>query len=201
MRQAFEMADSFGVEHLERALTNAGQCDGDPQSSKQLLHRDRSQAWVRCLADELRSMFTDANIRVFCKADDRNREEFGLNELLYDVCVCRTETCPSARHRKSLRYVTAALWQVESEFARDSHEAVKDFNKLVIGSADNKLFIGPRLGSSEIDGYLKTLLRVALCCTGNVYVAMVPHPGDWGTDGERVLLWQLADQRWQPLAG
>jgi len=94
------------------------------------------------MAEEFRKLYPEPDVRVFCKWDDCNRGEFGLNELLYDVCVCRTETCLSARQGKTLRYVTKALWQVESEFARDSYEAVKDFNKLVIGSAENKLFVG-----------------------------------------------------------
>ena len=143
-------------------------------------------------------MFATSDVRVFHKADDPNRAEFGLNELLYDICVCQTATCSSARQGKELRFVTKALWQVESEFARDSSEAVKDFNKLVIGAAENKLFIGPRLGAATEAAYLETLLPAARCCAGNVYVALVPHPGEWGASHSDVALWRLNAGNWQP---
>jgi hypothetical protein len=142
-------------------------------------------------------MIPDPAVRVFHKGDAENRADFGLNELLYDVCVCQTAACPSARQGKTLRYVTKALWLVESEFARDSGEAVKDFNKLVIGSAENKLFIGPRVSAQTESAYLDALLPVAGCCGGNVYVALVPHPADWGVSGDEVVLRCFVSGTWQ----
>src|SRR5215210_6784270 len=134
------------LDHLRRALKNATACDspGSPELlSAQSLHQQRSSEWVRCLAHELTTLVAqDADVRVLFRNNDveANREDFGLNELLYDVCIVRTAEHPSARGGRMLRYVTGGLWLVESEFARDSAQAVKDFNKLVIGRADNKLF-------------------------------------------------------------
>jgi hypothetical protein len=131
------------VEHLKRALVHPSQCGVPDPPSPGSLHQARSSEWVRCLAGELKQLYADSpDVRVFHKGDGGNREDFGLNELLYDVCVCQTAPCASARQGKTLRHITRALWQVESEFARDSFEAVKDFNKLVLGAAENKLFIG-----------------------------------------------------------
>jgi hypothetical protein len=67
-------------------------------------------------------------VRVFSKHHTGNRLDFGLNELLYDVLVCRIGRVLSAVHRKELLYIDQALWQVESEFACDSGQALKDLN-------------------------------------------------------------------------
>jgi hypothetical protein len=189
------------VEHLTRALSEATRCSVPSDAPLQALHQARSREWVRCLAGELKRLYSDdPDVRVFHKGDDANRAEFGLNELLYDVCVCRTAECPSARQGKTLRYVTKALWQAESEFARDSAEALKDFNKLVIGAADNKLFVGPRLTVAAAESaYLEALLPAARSCTGAVYSAFVPHPDAWPTPEAGVIAWRLTDGRWQPV--
>jgi hypothetical protein len=155
---------------------------------------------VRCLAGELQRLYADErDVRVFYKGDAQHREDFGLNELLYDVCVCQTATCSSARQGKTLRYVTKALWQVESEFARDSSESMKDFNKLVIGAAENKLFVGPRLGDTAAEAaYLETLLPAAQCCgAGAIYAALVPHPDAWQGSEASVAAWRLTNGQWQ----
>ena len=190
------------AELLERALADAGKCVSSDGKSPQALHAARSRAWVKCLGEQLRALCSEPDVRVFCKSDDCNREEFGLNELLYDVCVCRTETCSSARGTKTLRYVTKALWLVESEFARNSYEAVKDFNKLVIGAAENKLFVGPRLGEREEAQYLEALLPVARCSAehgANVWLAMVAHPDAWGEAGVGVKLSRIDGDAWRTL--
>jgi hypothetical protein len=135
------------------------------------------------------------NVRVFTKYDETNKPEFGLNELLYDVCIVETDTCISAGNRKQLRYITRAIWQVESEFAADSSEAVKDFNKLVIGSAENKLFIGPHLSDATGPAYRSALLPVARRIPG-VYLAHVPHPSEWRAERGDTSLWQLRNDEW-----
>ena len=201
------------LDHLRRALKNATACDapGSPDPlSLQGLHQQRSSHWVQCLAAELRTLIRggqegdDGDVRVFYRKDETNRADFGLNELLYDVCICTTAEHPSARGGRTLRYVTEALWLVESEFARDSFQAVKDFNKLVIGHAANKLFIGPRLGADDELGYLAALLPVARASAHNgassVYAALVPHPGEWTTaDIADVTLRRYTGAGWEAL--
>ena len=176
----------------------------------QSLHQRRSGEWVRCLAHELKTLVAHGeegdDVRVLFRnnPDEQNRADFGLNELLCDVCICRTAQHPSARGGRTLRYVTGALWLVESEFARDSSQAVKDFNKLVIGHAANKLFIGPRLGAADEEGYLNALFPVARASAANgsssVYAALVPHPGEWATpDVADVTLHRYARAGWETL--
>jgi len=112
------------------------------------------------------------------------------------VLVCRVGRVPSAAHRKEMLYIDQALWQVESEFARSSGQALMDFNKLVLGSAEHKLFVGPRVHDEA--RFLNVLLPAACRCSGKVYTALVPHPGTWAEDGSGVSLWSLSGGRWRP---
>src|SRR5687768_16474533 len=207
MSPVFDMVPAMlTLDHLRRDLKKATTCDS-PESpsllSMQSLLQQRSGEWVRCLAAELRTLVKDDDdVRVFYRKDETNRADFGLNELLYDVCICRTAEHPSARGGRTLRYVTEAVWLVESEFARDSFQAVKDFNKLVIGRAENKLFIGPPLGPADEAGYLAALLPVAAAAAegaSRVYVALVPHPGEWAPEMSDVTLRRYAPAGWDTL--
>src|SRR5262245_13437106 len=179
------------VDLLEAALKSAyDDCEKLRGLSAQQKHSKRSQAWVQCLGKQLKTIVQGKNIVVFCKADSTNREKFGLNEMLYDVSICETDEC-TAPGGKTLRFITQAIWQVESEFAPNAREAVKDFNKLVIGCADYKLFIGPQVSAKKLKGYLAALLPVACCCgPSKVYLAMVPHPGKWNGRAGQIAMWE-----------
>jgi hypothetical protein len=161
-------------------------------------HHARSLAWVSSLAAAFENHFAgDIAIRVLTRYDDRHRAEFGLNELLYDISVVRVATVPAARRQVDLIYVKNVLWQVESEFARNSREAVFDFNKLVLGSAKNKLFIGPNV--DDPDRFLGVLLPAAQACTGKVYAALVPHPDRWEQSDLAIRAHLLRQRRWVSL--
>ncbi|OGO06059.1 MAG: hypothetical protein A2Y73_01175 [Chloroflexi bacterium RBG_13_56_8] len=166
--------------------------------SLQILHRARSREWVETLADGFRQYYqSDERVCVFSKHNDSLRKKFGLNELLYDIFVCRVGVVESARHKKELLYVREALWQIESEFARDSRQALVDFNKLVLGSARNKLFIGPQV--SDPESFLGVLLPAACACAGSVHISLIPHPRDWDKGEYSINLWKLVSGRWEPL--
>lgn len=172
-------------------------CDGQTTGvTTGVLHQLRSRKWVESLADQFRSAFPgDDLIRVFSKGHDRNRCDFGINELLYDVLVCRTDKVTSCQQGKVLRFIQEALWQVESEFARDSGEALADFNKLVLGSARNKLFIGPHVHNPQ--AFLNVLIPPAKACSGSVFAALVPHPDSWDQPtNHKVDLWQFPGTGW-----
>ncbi|MBA2680477.1 MAG: hypothetical protein H0U76_19040 [Ktedonobacteraceae bacterium] len=160
------------------------------------LHRARAQAWIKNLAKNFQKEYADA--RVFSKYDHLNRPDFGLNEYLHDILVCRLAPAASASHGKKLFYIKDVLWQVESEFARDSRQALIDFNKLVLGSAQDKLFVGPQVNNPET--FLGVLLNAACACTGTVYVALVSHPDEWGRKPDWIDVWKLLDQQWVPVA-
>jgi hypothetical protein len=180
---------------LTTALTGAQAAVGELPTQTQL-HRARSRAWVRALAAEFRRHYSDDAVRVFTQSDPDNRPEFGCNELLHDITVVRTALVAAPRHKKELRYIDRVLWQVESEFARNGREALYDFNKLVLGGADAKLFVMPDV--YDQDSFLRTLLAPATACTGQVYTARVPHPDRWETSSISVRLWELDEtQHWR----
>ena len=98
-----------------------------PEYSKQKIHALRSQNWVESLAVSFRKVYNkDVNVRVFSKYHTENRKEFGLNELLYDISVCKINYTESPKHKTKLAYIEKALWLVESEMAKDTRQLVYD---------------------------------------------------------------------------
>ena len=169
----------------------------DKETDLKLIHRDRSKNFVESLAGKMREHYRNSrNIFVLSKHSKHQQREFGLNELLFDILVCETDQVTSSDRKMPLTYITKAIWQIESEFARNSREALYDFNKLVLGASENKLFIGPQV--SNHDRYLKTLEKPASHCDSNTYVALVPHPANWKQVSLEVRLWEFKDG-WQPI--
>ncbi len=176
---------------LQESLVLA-QAEPDKGDSTQKRNQNRSRSWVSILAAQLKAQYsTNSDIRVFSKYDKANRKDFGLNELLYDIVVCRVDEVASSTHKKKLYYIKDTIWQVESEFAHDSRQALIDFNKLVLGSAQNKLFIGSQVRKGKEDLLLNVLKPAARVCTGHVYVALIPHPAKWKDINGSVKLWSM----------
>lgn len=174
------VADNDLLQVIHRAFERAVALAVDITMPLGRQNAKRSQNWVTCLRNEFDAAYHEAGdkaVRAFCKACRDNKVDFGLNELLHDVCVCRVATVPSRTHNKPLMFVTDVLWQVESEFRSSGTEAIKDFNKLILGSAQNKLFVGPL--TNDPDGDLAVLTEPAKHCTGEVYVAFIAHPKVW----------------------
>ncbi len=176
---------------LQDSLTSA-QAKPNKGKSPQEINQNRSRSWVNTLAEQLKTVYkAELDVMVFSKYDRSHRKDFKLNELLYDIVVCRVDEVASSTHKKKLYYIKEALWQVESEFAHDSRQALIDFNKLVLGSAQNKLFIGPQVRKGGELSLLNVLKRAAIACTGSVYVALVPHPAKWKDTNSDVRLWSM----------
>jgi hypothetical protein len=178
-----------------QAAFEAARSEPRHEVTPQALHAARSRAWVDALGVELRRVYADDDtVRVFTKGDRSNRRDFGLTELLYDVCVCRVAPVPSAAQGKTLWYVREPLWQVESEFAKNSFEALKDFNKLVLGAAPTKVFVGPQVHDEE--AFIGVLLPAAMRCSGTVHCVLVPHPSEWDVPSLPLVLHTLVGDRW-----
>lgn len=176
---------------LQNSLTLA-QAEPDKGKSLQEINQNRSRSWVNTLAEQLQNVYkAESSVTVFSKYGHSHRNDFRLNELLYDIVVCRVDEVASSTHKKKMYYIKETLWQVESEFAHDSRQALIDFNKLVLGSAQNKLFIGPQVRKGREQSFLNVLKPAALACTGNVYVALVPHPAKWKDTDSAVRLWSM----------
>jgi hypothetical protein len=179
---------------LKESLTKAVD-EWMEKAASERAHHAMSSTWVETLASAFRTYYqNDHSVRVFSKGFQGNASEFGLNELLYDILVCRAEGILSAKQGKRLQYFSECIWQVESELARDSRDAMLDFNKLVIGGARKKLFIGPLVDDPL--AYLDVLLPAAKVCSGDVYVALIPHPEVWSAGKQSIRLWEL-DGQWR----
>jgi hypothetical protein len=184
---------------LERSFTEARntirteQVPGIPLGT---LHRERSKEWIKHLGTNLPELVEDGtNVHALYKHNEASKEMFGLDELLFDILICRTGSIDEPG--RVFTYIVQALWQVESEFAKNRRAALADFNKLVLGSGDNKLFIGPQ--SPHNQKFLETLLFPARACTGNIYIAFIPHPETWDKEEYQIDVWKLVDEQWQVL--
>ena len=168
----------------------------DEGAKPQVIHKKRSENFVEGLAAELRERHAErGDISVFSKYYKGNKKRHGLNELMYDVAVCETKQVPSATGRFELTYVSSLVVAIESEMATNSREALYDFSKLVMGTARTNLFVGPQV-ADEIP-YLDTLGPAADCCSGETFVALVPHPSQWQRDGKtEVRLWFRRPGKW-----
>jgi len=162
------------------------------------LHRAMSQNFVRLFAKSLRSQYpAEAKIAVMSKDIGGHRLDFGMNELLFDIAVFEWDTTSAiASKKKELQFATKGLLIVESEMAKDSRAALHDFNKLILGNAQNKLFIGPLVAKGA--AYRKTLEGPARHCTGQLQLAAIQHPRDWSQFASKsVELWAWDCEQWQ----
>jgi hypothetical protein len=174
---------------LQEALKQA-KLKPDKGSTAKNINMNRSQYWVDALAAQFKKCYEgDSEIRVFSKNDYSHRKDFGLNELLYDILVCRVGEVESPVHKKKLCFIKEVLWQVESEFAHNTRSSLIDFNKLVLGSGKNKLFIASQVKKGTENVFLRVLKPAAGYCSGDVYVGMIPHPSKWADAGGDVHLW------------
>lgn len=163
----------------------SAQAKYDAGDSKQKKHSNRSRNWVEALAHNFREHFEagadkpESDMRVFSKYYDGNQADFGLNEFLFDIFVCKVGTVISAKQNRILYYIRESIWEVESELKPDSKQALIDFNKLLVGTAPNKLFVGPLMSKDSVDRYLDVLRVAATVSRGTMYIALVPHPSEW----------------------
>jgi len=146
------------------------------------LHKERSKRFVEELADEFRKEFpVEKKFRVFSKHFNENRYDFGLNELLYDILVCETDSVLSASRKYNLFYIKNAKYMIESEFDESNSKAILiDFNKLVLGNAEVKILVTSRTGDTSF--FIEPLKAPAEYCNGDIFIASVPHPKKWADD-------------------
>ena len=178
------------VKQLLREALQQAQSEPDTGKTTQEINLNRSRSWVKALAEQFNRRYEGAtDIRVLTKSDYSNRRDFGLIELLYDILVCRVGEVESSVHKKKLSFIKEVIWQVESELAHNTRSALLDFNKLILGSGKNKLFIASQVKRGTENRLLKVLQPAAQYCTGDVYVGMIPHPSSWVDTDNGIHLW------------
>ena len=161
-----------------------GDVEGDARRDR---NRKRSAKWVDRLAGRFANQYKGVRYRVFWSANKENRQQFGRNEMLFDIAVCSVSTTPSRQQRaQPLEFIAQCHWQIESEFSRtNTREIVIDMSKLVMGSAENKLFVAAHRTGNEEYGILEQCSEIAGRCTGRVYFCFVSHPDDWEPERRR----------------
>ena len=163
------------------------------KKAKEKPNRCKAEIWVNCLGKGFRRHYEGSSQAVFWRGNGNNKNDFGLNELLFDISVCETAKVSSIVKEDQLTFVAGCYWQVESELNdSNSREFTKDFSKLVMGRSENKLFV-----SSYLDKHRKA--AETLCssmaphCQGNLYLCFIPHPRAWDgpQSGPELLKWAV----------
>ena len=169
-------------------------------TSPESLARARERAFVKTLATQLESAYEGEESRVFSAYGRGNRPDFGSEQLLFDIEVCRVATANSAhRKQESFYYITEALWQIEIELSQDWRQVVFAMNRLCCGAAANKLIVAAQSADAN-DIFLETLEPGAASCGGNVFLATISHPRNWEDEEEPLKVWQIADSKWQAVS-
>ncbi|MCY4404732.1 MAG: hypothetical protein OXC15_00070 [Rhodospirillaceae bacterium] len=170
-------------------------------STQQETNRERSRAWIRSLAERFREHYEGDRYRVFSLGNKKNREQFGLNELLFDLAVCSVSSTKSLeRQPRDLPFIARCHWQIESEFSRqNTRDLIVDMSKLVMGAAENKLFVASHRGDRERD-VLDQCAPIAACCGGRVHFCFVSHPDVWENDPESPVLHEWIAGGWVEVA-
>src|ERR1041385_2659198 len=99
------------TKRIIRESLTAANAKRDKGSSERIKHRNRSKMFVESLAMKLREYYAGEGIFVLSRHSPDHRREFGLNELLYDILVCKTDQVRSRSENGNLTYVTGAIWQ------------------------------------------------------------------------------------------
>lgn len=182
------------------AQTEPLRADSGARAAQQL-HADRSRQWVDQLACALLRRYPAPDHAVFWRSSNEQnahlleqRRQYGLNELLCDILVCRTEPGVGPHGRRYLRH---AEWAIESEFSGYGRAVLLDCSKLHLMRASNKLFVCSR--SSGIEA----LLRESAWRQPDerFYLAQLPHPKDWAVGAPSPRLWEVDTTRsWRDIA-
>ena len=161
------------------------------QGSEMDRNKKRAKMWVESLANNLKEA-VDKDALMFYKGYEENKEQFGLTEYLHDILICTTEVAGRRENGKDLLAIKRVIWQVESELiaSRDTRELLTDFNKLTLGSAQNKLFVMSHAETIGNEKLIKFFAKPASFCSGNLYLAFIPHPGVWTTSKDKAEVYE-----------
>ncbi len=161
------------------------------------LARARERAFIKAVTTQFVDAFAADDVRVFSPVSRANRDDFGADQLLYEIEICRVAFAEAGgRNADQFAYVCSALWQIEIEFSLDWRDAIIALNRLCCGGAENKLLIAAQRERGQ-DDFLATVQPVASACAGEVFLALITQPRDWDDGDGSVDVMRLGeDDNW-----
>ena len=93
-------------------------------------------------------------------------------------------------------YVREVLWQVAVELGPDARATLQALNRLIVGSASNKLLVGPLQGDAT--SILSILQPAAAACSGQLFLALAPPDG---APDASPRMWRFRGGRWDLYPG
>ena len=91
-------------------------------SDRQTSNRKRSTKWIDSLATRFAEHYAGRRYRLFWSGNDGNREQFGINEILFDLAVCSVSAAYARSDLFERRRTLMADWAhyLTHERAKDS---------------------------------------------------------------------------------
>lgn len=168
-------------------------------TSVRSLARARERAFTKALIAQLQREFDGEDHRVFATTQRGNAADFGSNQLLHDIAVCRIGAGETAeRKSEDFHFIAQALWQIEIDFSREWRQALYALNRLNCGGAADKLLITARLARSQAQ-FLNTMRAPGAAVAGTLYLAFVAHPADWDDDADAPQVWRIVEDEWDEI--
>ena len=163
-----------------------------------LSRTDRSRVWVNSLASAFSDVYSvdpeNQQYRVFWGQMTERDRDFHRKEFLHDILICKTSVVRSIGSRgQSIPFVSEVLWQVESELRVDTRQISIDFSKLVMGSAEKKLFVAMRSKREDItEKLIDVCHEMGQFVFGDVYLCVLDDFDDWSINSENPLVSEIS---------
>lgn len=143
-------------------------------------NREKSTAFI----GEVRKGLEDYFLKVFGKgyatfSRNKSNKVFRLNELLYDIHVCKIGSFPSQPKNVEISFVEKSIVQMESEFSNYIRDSTLDFSKLVCGRAELKIMVLPLTNEGSVERYCDSFKELTKGIPEPLYLCFIKHPRDW----------------------
>ena len=138
-------------------------------------------------------------VAFYSQNQDKDHREF-----LFDITVGISKSFETDKKHK-VEYVAKSIWQIESEFAKNARETVKDFSKLFSGNAPYQMMVCPLSSDKDKPEYLLDQMKKLMEYYSNtIYFFLLPHPSEW-LKKDLKKLWiecrlnKWSESGWEPL--
>ncbi len=166
-------------------------------TSPAALARARERVFVKSLARHLLAECRGGELRVFHRHGRGNQSDFGAEQLLHAISLCRVEQARGDQGQTAeFRYIAGCLWQIEVDFSGDWRAAVHAISRLTTGAADCKALVAAHPEPSD-SSWRDALKAAAMACPGDFHLALLPPPADWEAGDDAPACWRLEGAEWR----